>query len=66
MSFVEGIGAASFNLAEPMVVFYVGIALILVCALLDAPAIARAWRVLHRKHRFAKLRLARSTSASKS
>jgi hypothetical protein len=53
MSFVEGIGAPSFSLADPTVMFYVCIALILVCVLLDAPAIASAWHVLQRKRRFA-------------
>ena len=54
MSFVEGIGGPSFNLAEPTVALYVCIACILLCAVLDAPAIASAWRALARKRRFLK------------
>jgi hypothetical protein len=54
MSFVEGIGAPSFNLADPTPVLYVCIALIVLCAVLDAPAIAGALRVLARRRRFGK------------
>jgi hypothetical protein len=54
MSFVEGMGASSFTLSDPTVVLYVCIALIVLCAVLDAPAIASALRVLVRRRRFAK------------
>ena len=51
MSFVEGIGAPSFTLADPTFALYVCVAFLLVCVVLDAFAIASAWRVLDRKRR---------------
>jgi hypothetical protein len=61
MSFVEGIGAPSFNLADPTVVLYVCIGFIVLCVVLDASAIASAWSVLNRKRRFGKFSRASRT-----
>ncbi len=55
MSFVEGIASTSLDLADPGVMLSVCIAVIFVCALLDAPAIARTLRVYRRKWRLARL-----------
>ena len=54
MSVVDRIGAASFDLADPIFMLYACVALILVCVLLDAPAIASTLRVLRRKRRLSR------------
>ena len=57
MSFVEGIGPTlSFDLADPTFLLCAWVALVLVCLVLDAPAIATVYRFLRRKRRLAKSR----------
>ena len=64
MSFLEGIGPIlSFDLAEPTFLLCAWVALVLVCLVLDAPAIATVYRVIRRKRRLAKTRRLSSTPA---
>ena len=54
MSLVEGIAAADLDLADPTVTLSVCVIVMLVCVLLDAPAIVRAVRLFRRKRRLAR------------
>jgi hypothetical protein len=54
MSFAEGIGAASFDLADPVVMACALAAAIVIGLLLDAPAIAGAVRRVRALRRRAK------------
>ena len=57
MSFLEGIGPTlSFDLADPAFLICAWAVLLLVCLVLDAPAIVAVYRVLRRKRRLAKSR----------
>jgi hypothetical protein len=61
MSFAEGVGAVSFDLADPAMMLCALAAVIVVCLALDAPAIAsavRLMRVLRRRSR--SIRVARA------
>ena len=59
MSFAEGLSAVSLDLADPTVVLYACVSVIVVCLLLDAPAIAGADRLLRIARRRAKAKRAR-------
>jgi hypothetical protein len=61
MSFVEGIAGANLDLADPAVMLSVCVTVILLCVLLDSPAILRAVRAFRRKRRLA--RIAQQSSA---
>jgi hypothetical protein len=67
MSFAEGVGAASFDLADPIMMLCALVGLIVVCIALDAPAIAgalRLVRVLRRRARSVRVtRQARASNA---
>ena len=54
MSFAEGIGSASLNLADPNIMLYVFVAFIVICLLLDLPAIAGMFRLIRVSRRRAK------------
>jgi hypothetical protein len=54
MSFVERIAAADLDLADPALMLCVCVTVIVVCVLLDAPAILRAVRLFRRKRRLAR------------
>ena len=59
MSFAEGLSAVNLDLADPTVVLYACVSVIVVCLLLDAPAIAGAVRLL----RIARRRAIRSSKS---
>ena len=59
MSIAEGLSAVSLDLADPTVVLYACVSVIVVCLLLDAPAIAGAVRLLRIARRRAKAKRAR-------
>jgi hypothetical protein len=49
MSFVEGIAGPSFVPPDPVILIYLCIAVVLMCAVVEAPAIAKAWHCLRAK-----------------